>query len=176
MREELLLKLHNHETITFDESFEIATDISSLLNNQSEHLNQKGREIIILVLDNWNNIPQATKNIFIDFISAAGFYPYLQYLKTVDQDLDDQIRLSIHKSLYLNDKYFHSEQKKISDLIKSHKNVIVSAPTSFGKSLLIEEIVASRDYKNIVIIQPTLALLDETRIKLKNILITTKLL
>lgn len=167
MRKELLLKLHNHEIITFDESFEIATEISSLLNNQSEHLKQKGREIIILVLDNWNNIPRTIKSIFIDFVSAAGFYPYLQNLKSVDQDLDDQIRLSIHKSLYLNDKFFHSEQKKISDLIKSHKNVIVSAPTSFGKSLLIEEIVASREYNNIVIIQPTLALLDETRRKLK---------
>ncbi len=46
-------------------------------------------------------------------------------------------------------------------------NVIVSAPTSFGKSLLIEEIVASNRFKNLVIIQPTLALLDETRHKLQ---------
>lgn len=45
--------------------------------------------------------------------------------------------------------------------------MVVSAPTSFGKSLLIEEIVASGIYKNIVIIQPTLALLDETRVRLK---------
>lgn len=43
----------------------------------------------------------------------------------------------------------------------------MSAPTSFGKSMLIEEIVASKEYNNIVIIQPTLALLDETRRKLK---------
>lgn len=32
---------------------------------------------------------------------------------------------------------------------------------------MIEELVASQNYRNIVIIQPTLALLDETRIKLK---------
>ncbi|WP_416224429.1 hypothetical protein [Acinetobacter tandoii] len=44
---------------------------------------------------------------------------------------------------------------------------MVSAPTSFGKSLLIEEIIASNKFKNIVTIQPTLALLDETRQKLK---------
>lgn len=43
----------------------------------------------------------------------------------------------------------------------------MQVPTSFGKSLLIEELVASKKYKNIVIIQPTLALLDETRLKLK---------
>jgi replicative superfamily II helicase len=47
-----------------------------------------------------------------------------------------------------------------------------SAPTSFGKSLLIEEIVASKKYKNIIIIQPTLALLDETRKKFQNITMT----
>jgi replicative superfamily II helicase len=51
-------------------------------------------------------------------------------------------------------------------LLEGKKNLILSAPTSFGKSLLIEELVASRHYKNIVIIQPTLALLDETRLKL----------
>jgi replicative superfamily II helicase len=63
--------------------------------------------------------------------------------------------------------YFHEEQKFLSDFLRKDKrNLIVSAPTSFGKSLLIQEIVASKQYKNIVIIQPTLALLDETRRKL----------
>ena len=61
----------------------------------------------------------------------------------------------------------HIKQKELSDLLKTDKNVVASAPTSFGKSLLIEEIVASHKYKNIIIIQPTLALLDETRIKLR---------
>jgi len=51
--------------------------------------------------------------------------------------------------------------------LNTENNIIVSAPTSFGKSLLIEEIVASRVFNNIVIIQPTLALLDETRKKLQ---------
>lgn len=64
--------------------------------------------------------------------------------------------MSYHQSNNLENRYFHSEQKKIDDLIKNHVNVIVSAPTSFGKSMLIEEIVASGEYKNIVIIQPTL--------------------
>ena len=82
-------------------------------------------------------------------------------------DFSDEIRMSYHQSNNLENRYFHSEQKKIDELIKNHTNVIVSAPTSFGKSMLIEEIVASGEYSNIVIIQPTLALLDETRRKLK---------
>src|SRR5690606_10891277 len=64
-------------------------------------------------------------------------------------------------------KFLHEDQKHLLSLLNSDKNVIVSAPTSFGKSLLIEEFVASRKFNNIIIIQPTLALLDETRRKLK---------
>ncbi|ELY2478151.1 DEAD/DEAH box helicase, partial [Cronobacter sakazakii] len=71
-----------------------------------------------------------------------------------------------NRSINIIDKVFHDEQKYLIDLINSEKNVIASAPTSFGKSLLIEEIVASKKYQNIIIIQPTLALLDETRKKI----------
>ena len=48
--------------------------------------------------------------------------------------------------------YMHREQKKLSEYLNSDKNVVASAPTSFGKSLLIEELVASQKFKNIVII------------------------
>ena len=83
------------------------------------------------------------------------------------QCLSDEVRQKTFLSDYLPSTYLHREQKKLSKYLMSGKNVIASAPTSFGKSLLIEELVASQNYRNIVIIQPTLALLDETRIKLK---------
>ncbi|HHQ1002834.1 TPA: DEAD/DEAH box helicase, partial [Listeria innocua] len=63
---------------------------------------------------------------------------------------------------------FHKEQKYLSNLIEKKENIVVSAPTSFGKSLLIQEIVASKKFLNILIIQPTLALINETRLKLKH--------
>ncbi len=78
---------------------------------------------------------------------------------------DALIRTAYHKSENL-DKVLHEDQKYLLSLINSDKNVIVSAPTSFGKSLLIEEIVATKKFLNIIVIQPTLALLDETRRKL----------
>lgn len=167
MRDELMTKLQNHTVLTDGECFEAATDISRLLNSVEESSKQDGRNLIIRLLDNWDNITDSYKAIFSDLISAAGFYPYLKRLGSTVQDLDDEIRLEHHKSEYLPDRYFHVEQKKLADLIERQVNVIVSAPTSFGKSMLIEEIVASCKYKNIVIIQPTLALLDETRRKLK---------
>lgn len=167
MKDELVLKLHNHQRITDEECFEIACEISSLLNSCAEAYKQQGRDLIIRLLDNWNNIPECYKAVFKDLMSAAGFYPYIKKFGSNIEDFSEQIRIEYHKSSNLQNKYFHSEQKKIADLIKEHINVIVSAPTSFGKSMLIEEIVASREYNNIVIIQPTLALLDETRRKLK---------
>ncbi len=167
MRDELMIKLQNHTVLTDEECFEVATDISRLLNSAEESLKQDGRDLIIRLLDNWDNISDSYRAIFSDLISAAGFYPYLKKIGSTGRDLGDEIRLEHHKSEYLPERYFHAEQKKLADLIEQQVNVIVSAPTSFGKSMLIEEIIASRKYKNIVVIQPTLALLDETRRKLK---------
>jgi hypothetical protein len=102
-------------------------------------------------------------------METIGFYPYIEKNKKTMtiQSLSDGIRQKSHLSEYLPLTYLHREQKVLSEMLLSKKNVIASAPTSFGKSLLIEEIVASGKYNNIVIVQPTLALLDETRLKLK---------
>ena len=176
MKEELYVKLCAHQKITDDECFEIASEVSVSLNSVDDTIKQSARNIMIRVLDNWNNISASYKCIFTDLVSAAGFYPYLKATNTIDTDFSEEVRIGLHKSSYLEDRYFHSEQKEILDLLRSHKNVIVSAPTSFGKSMLIEEIIASGVYNNIVIIQPTLALLDETRRKLQKYSETYKII
>ena len=162
-----LEKLLRHEKVTDEECFDITLEISKGLTAKDLHIKAEARTLLVRVLDNWENIPKSYKTIFTDLISAAGFYPYLQKLDLFTEDLSEEIRMAYHKSDNLENRYFHAEQKYIDALIKNHVNVIVSAPTSFGKSMLIEEVVASKEYKNIVIIQPTLALLDETRRKLK---------
>lgn len=167
MENSTLEKLQRHERITDEECFEITIEISKGLNAPERSENTAARNLLIRVLDNWNNISESYKTIITDLVSAAGFYPYIQGLSLPVDDLGEEIRMAYHKSDNLENKYFHAEQKRIDELIKKHVNVIVSAPTSFGKSMLIEEVVASGEYENIVIIQPTLALLDETRRKLK---------
>jgi len=57
------------------------------------------------------------------------------------------------------------DQKKLFKLFNEHKRLIVSAPTSFGKSRIVEEIVINNEYINIAIILPTIALLSETYIR-----------
>ena len=124
--------------------------------------------MIIHILDNWDKVCEDTKEIWSDLIEVAGFYPYISKEESIQvKSTSAKIRTEFYRSSNLDGKYLHEEQKNILDIIKSGRNLIVSAPTSFGKSLLIEEIISSKKYNNIVIIQPTLALLDETRIKLK---------
>lgn len=169
-------KLINKDgNLGFDGSFELSQFCSKLLG--SKNTSGNGRDLIIRVLDVWGKIPTSTQGIWKDLIEAAGFYPYLN-----KQDLSGAglLRQEYHRSKYLSEKTFlHAEQMELSIMLDSLNSLVVSAPTSFGKSKLIEEVVASGRYGNIVIIQPTLALLDETRKKLRkysdlyNIIVTT---
>lgn len=64
-------------------------------------------------------------------------------------------------------------QKQIIDKFQSlkDKRIIVSAPTSFGKTYILQEIICiNKDiYNNIMLILPTIALLNETYNKISNL-------
>ena len=164
---DLFKKIDNIALLDTAEHFELFRSISSAINSSDSSLQNAGRNHLIKIVDVWELVPTTVKPMWEDLIEAVGFYPYIEKYKISIVDLDARIRQEYHRSDYIFDKTLHQKQKELSELVLSKKNVVVSAPTSFGKSLLIEEIVASGIYKNIVIIQPTLALLDETRIKLK---------
>ncbi|WP_312519398.1 DEAD/DEAH box helicase [Anaerospora sp.] len=167
--EKIISNIDNVEFINYDESFQLASYCSKLLSSKDENKQYEARKIVIHILAKLHKLDQNTYTLWTDIIEAVGFYPYIEKNKDTLNvtSLSDEIRKEYHSSNYIEKTYFHLEQKKLSEYIQSGKNVIASAPTSFGKSLLIEEVVASEKYKNIVIIQPTLALLDETRLKMK---------
>jgi primosomal protein N' len=58
---------------------------------------------------------------------------------------------------------FHREQIAALNTLLAGKNLVLSAPTSFGKSLLIDALLATGRYKRVAIVLPTIALLDEFR-------------
>jgi len=159
------VKFSEIEYLNFEQSFELAKYVSQIRDNHQD----KANELIINILDIWDRVDVSTRQIWIDLIESAGFYPYLLRMikNNGELDLTSEIRCAFHSSKNLNGITLHREQKYLSDLISQGKSLIVSAPTSFGKSLLIQEIVASNKYENILLIQPTLALINETRIKLK---------
>ena len=139
---EIILEIENAERISFEQSFKIVSYCTQLLSQHSAEAELSARKIVIHVLNNWGKID---KNLY----ETLGFYPYIQKnssdLKIMS--FADDVRMSYFKSDFLKNTYLHKEQKKISNYLLSGKNIIASAPTSFGKSLLIEEIVASKKYK-----------------------------
>jgi replicative superfamily II helicase len=63
---------------------------------------------------------------------------------------------------YLDDNIsLHPEQLKALDLIEKNEGFIFSAPTSFGKTFVVFEYIARKKPQNIVLVVPTLALVDE---------------
>jgi replicative superfamily II helicase len=55
----------------------------------------------------------------------------------------------------------HPEQLQIVSMIKDNAASIISAPTSFGKTFCIFEYIVKYKPRNVVLIVPTLALVDE---------------
>jgi len=104
-------------------------------------------------------------SIVISLVRDIGLFPY------VVKDLTN-IRDLLAANAFLSPDQssgrvvFHYPQAKIFNAIVGGENVILSAPTSFGKSLIIDAIIATNIFDNIVIIVPTLALIDETRKRL----------
>lgn len=161
----ILKDLEEPQYIAYADGFEYARACSYLITEKEEVF---ARKIAIRILNHWHQMDSNLYPIWSEIMESLGFYPYLRDKERglENKSLDDAIRLCYHESDFLPSVTLHADQKRVSDLLFAGRNVVLSAPTSYGKSLLIEEIVASHKYHNIVIIQPTLALLDETRIKM----------
>lgn len=157
-----LFEIESKKVFSFDETFNLYKICAIAINEDREN----AQKLLVNILDNRYKFDSNLDEILADLLETIGFYPYLEKEKLELRSTASIIRKEYHHSDNIN-KYLHEDQKFLLSLISSDKNVIVSAPTSFGKSLLIEEFVASKKFKNIIIIQPTLALLDETRKKLQ---------
>lgn len=75
--------------------------------------------------------------------------------------LDSLIYNSLAASTLDRNISLYPEQLKVVDEIKNQEALIISAPTSFGKTFCIFEYIAKYLPKNVVLIVPTLALVDE---------------
>ena len=68
MENSTLEKLQRHEKMTDEECFSITLEISKGLNAKGTSTNTLARNLLIRVLDNWNNIPESYKTIFRNFL------------------------------------------------------------------------------------------------------------
>lgn len=124
-----------------------------------------GRDLLIRLLEK-KKMFAGYEKILTSLLEFAGLFQYLD-----DNDLfstADQLAYECHRPEGLDNIILHSEQMNIYQRLLDGENIVLSAPTSFGKSLLIDAMIASKKYNKIVIIVPTIALISETRARITN--------
>lgn len=142
--------------------FESCHKINDLLISEKDN---EAREELIKLLDfHYTNKLDYTP-LVNHLIRETGLFPYLQ------QETSNWEERYIHEVFKVNvgeEKLvtLHREQSLLLKKLLEGRNIAVSAPTSFGKSFVIDAFIKIKKPKNIIIIVPTIALTDETRRRL----------
>lgn len=161
MNIEDIRKILSSEEHIEENPFKLLREISCYVNNPDTE--KYGREFVLRALEKrdcfsgyWEILDSLTRQV--------GLYPYLEPEALSFKDL---LAYELHRPPSLDETFvFHRAQAEIYYRLIDGENVIVSAPTSFGKSRIIDVIIATQKHKNIAIIVPTIALIDETRRRL----------
>lgn len=72
------------------------------------------------------------------------------------------------RSDYDNKVVMHPQQIECLNYLMRGENLLISAPTSFGKTFVALEYMSRKELNNIVFVVPTLALMNELFVKIKN--------
>lgn len=144
------------------DAFEECRKISDLLNSGDEGI---ARNCLIKLLDAFEQNNHPYNPLVNHLIRGLGLYPYI---KVENADWEDQFVKQLFEADIGGGKIatLHREQSRLLKALLSGKDLVISAPTSFGKSFVIDAFIAIKKPKNVVIIVPTIALTDETRRRL----------
>jgi len=136
--------------------------INGLLIDNKEN---EARQELIKLLD-YHNTNQLSYNPLVNhLIRETGLFPYLE-LETSNWEerfVYNAFKVDVGED---NPLTLHREQSFLLKKLLEGKNIAVSAPTSFGKSFVIDAYIKIKRPNNVLIIVPTLALTDETRRRL----------
>ena len=117
---------------------------------------------------------------FLLFLSnEAGMPQYYDLLKKkfTGQEISNEninmLTLSAlfhDSSLLIGDNKLHRYQKRVLDSFVQDENnrYVLTAPTSFGKTFLVYEIIQKMEYRNVLLIFPAISLLSENYTRLCN--------
>lgn len=161
--EELRELLGDFDTVAAD-PLSAARHVAIICNKDPD--SPVAREMVIRALEQRDAFNNAAGMLDV-LAQQVGLFPYAE---TEGLGFLDHLAHEAHAPLNLQIKgervIFHSEQAEVYRALMDGQSVVLSAPTSFGKSLVIDALIASGRYPNIVIIVPTIALIDETRRRL----------
>ncbi len=137
--------------------------IIKFISNYIQNNQTIGQELVLRLLSRKNEFI-GYETIIDSLVRQVGLFPY------IEQDnlsIKDSIAYELHKPVGLTDNIvFHHAQAEVYYSLVQNENIVLSAPTSFGKSLIIDAVIATKKYTNLAIIVPTIALIDETRKRL----------
>lgn len=144
--------------ILTDANFEQCSKAADLLERK---LDAEAREEIIKILA---EIPKDEEygELLNSLIRRCGLLPYMQ-LKTASWA--DRVVFEAFKVDSGNDEpvTLHREQSFILKKLLNGESLAISAPTSFGKSFIVDAFIAIKKPSKVVVIVPTIALSDEIR-------------
>ena len=141
-----------------NDQFEILRLLSSLCTKNSN----EARELVIRALDSKYKLNIHSQEILDEIAMQVGLYPYVDNLKQLS--LRSAFNHAAHRAVgEMSDYILHSSQNKIFEALLDGNSVILSAPTSYGKSLIIDATIAAKKFDNVILIVPTIALIEETR-------------
>lgn len=136
--------------------------INGLLIDNQEN---EARQELIKLLDYHNTNQLAYTPLVNHLIRETGLFPYLE-IETSNWEerfIYNAFKVDVGEE---NPLTLHREQSFLLKKLLEGKNIAVSAPTSFGKSFVIDAYIKIKKPNNVLIIVPTLALTDETRRRL----------
>lgn len=160
--EEIKGLLANRELVR-PNAFELLKSISNLANRSSEQ--SEARECVIRALAVQEEFPADYQELLDSLVRAVGLMPYVDVRRAAT--LEDLVEIEAHRAPIPERNYlFHTLQLQIYKDLLAARNVVLSATTSVGKSLVVDAVIASGKHRVIAIIVPTIALIDETRRRL----------
>jgi superfamily II DNA/RNA helicase len=109
-------------------------------------------------------------SVATDIVRAAGLFPYLYG----ELSLRNDIAKYYHQSPSGREFFMHRAQHSVLSKLLSGESIILSAPTSFGKTFIVDELLLSGKYDNVMVVVPTIALIEEIRRGVKKLSIPHK--
>ncbi|BDL41827.1 DEAD/DEAH box helicase [Methylorubrum sp. GM97] len=159
-----LRSLRNGGRLSADDVFEAIFAAGAMLNDNDREADE-ALELSIRLLEARRNgqIPEGCVDAVEYLAEECGLYPYVNIdrFSHLTQSVIEAHAVELEEKLYL-----HSKQMKVLLWLLAGDNVILSAPTSFGKSLLVDAFLSRKRPNVVVMILPTIALIDEARRRL----------
>lgn len=145
-------------------TIDVLLAINTIVNRSNSEW--EGRDLVIRALDRFSLFDSVEQSLLLNMVRAVGLFPYITpHLSNMA--LSDRLAYEAHRVEGVEQgMVFHHLQAHVFSLIMQSRNVVLSASTSVGKSLVIDAVLAQRRFKKVVVIVPTIALIDETRRRL----------